>query len=193
MELGDCILSILTSDLNFDSFDCDKTDLNEFLKEDAIPHMDELIGVTYVFTPASDPKEIVCFFTVSNDLLQLKEAGSSKKSKIKKAMPRAKHRPDYPSVKIGRLGVNKQYHGSGISHQLMDFIKGWFRFRNKTGCRFVIVDAYNENKVLRYYEKNDFDYLLSEEKEKEININRLDEDGSLKTRLMFFDLARLSS
>lgn len=36
----------------------------------------------------------------------------------------------------------------------MSFIKDWFRHEdNKTGCRFIVVDAYNEDKVLRYYEK----------------------------------------
>ena len=39
----------------------------------------------------------------------------------------------------------------------MSFIKDWFRHEdNKTGCRFIVVDAYNEEKVLRYYEKNGF-------------------------------------
>ena len=39
----------------------------------------------------------------------------------------------------------------------MAFIKDWFRHEdNKTGCRFIVVDAYNEEKILRYYERNGF-------------------------------------
>lgn len=39
----------------------------------------------------------------------------------------------------------------------MAFIKDWFRHEdNKTGCRFIVVDAYNEDKVLTYYDKNGF-------------------------------------
>lgn len=42
-----------------------------------------------------------------------------------------------------------------IKTKLMSFIKDWFRHEdNKTGCRFIVVDAYNEEKVLRYYERN---------------------------------------
>ena len=39
----------------------------------------------------------------------------------------------------------------------MTFIKDWFRHEdNKTGCRFIVVDAYNEERVLKYYDKNGF-------------------------------------
>ncbi len=39
----------------------------------------------------------------------------------------------------------------------MTFIKDWFRHEdNKTGYRFIVVDAYNEERVLKYYDKNGF-------------------------------------
>ena len=65
----------------------------------------------------------------------------------------------YPAVLIGRLGVNREYQGtpSHVGQQLMTFIKDWFRHEdNKTGCRFIVVDAYNEERVLKYYDKNGF-------------------------------------
>lgn len=44
----------------------------------------------------------------------------------------------------------------------MTFIKDWFRHEdNKTGCRFIVVDAYNEERVLKYYDKNGFLPLYS--------------------------------
>ena len=44
-----------------------------------------------------------------------------------------------------------------VGQQLMTFIKDWFRHEdNKTGCRFIVVDAYNEERVLKYYDKNGF-------------------------------------
>ena len=53
----------------------------------------------------------------------------------------------YPAVLIGRLGVNCEFQNTPIhiGRQLMSFIKDWFRHEdNKTGCRFIVVDAYNE-------------------------------------------------
>lgn len=104
----------------------------------------------------------------------------------------------YPAVLIGRLGVHKDFrHITGeeqrIGDQLMDFIKSWFiDGRNKTGCRFIVVDAYNEFKPLRYYKNNDFVELFStEEQEKEFT--GLNPEDELKTRLLFFDLIVLKN
>ena len=75
----------------------------------------------------------------------------------------------------------------------MDFIKAWFiDDANKTGCRFIVVDAYNEAIPISYYQKNGFDFLFStEEQEKEYM--GLNTEEALKTRLMYFDLIQLSA
>ncbi len=71
----------------------------------------------------------------------------------------------YPAVLIGRLGVNKDYRipdgeENTTGNQLMDFIKTWFLINNKTGCRFIVVDSYNNDKALNYLEyKNLIKYL----------------------------------
>lgn len=80
----------------------------------------------------------------------------------------------YPAVLIGRLGVNKDFRNltgeeKPIGDQLMDFIKSWFIDKgNKTGCRFIVVDAYNSIAPLKYYRRNGFTELFSsEDQEKE--------------------------
>ena len=63
----------------------------------------------------------------------------------------------------------------------MDFIKSWFIDpENKTGCRFVVVDSYNEEIPLAYYQRNDFEFLFSSE-EQEKEYMGLPEDYELKT------------
>ena len=69
----------------------------------------------------------------------------------------------------------------------MDFIKVLFRTNNRTGCRFLIVDALNRPDTLHYYEKNGFRYLSLEAKYIGIGVGRL----PLNTRLMYFDLLKL--
>ncbi|MGE8290276.1 MAG: hypothetical protein ACN6ON_01310 [Sphingobacterium sp.] len=55
----------------------------------------------------------------------------------------------FPAVLIGRLGVsihfrNLENEEKSIGDQLMDFNKSWFiDHANKTGCRFIVVDSYN--------------------------------------------------
>ncbi len=82
----------------------------------------------------------------------------------------------------------------GIGSEMMDFIKDWFSDDdNKTGCRFLIVDAYNKEPVLNYYKHNGFSFLFSTE-EQEIEHSRMSDIGEkLRTRLMFFDLINVSS
>jgi GNAT superfamily N-acetyltransferase len=96
---------------------------------------------------------------------------------------------NYPAVKVGRLGVNQKFDGSGVGSQPMSFIKAWFSTDNKTGCRFLLVDAYNEAKVLNYYQRNGFNFLLDQEDE--IQKDKEGNPRPLRTRLMFFDLIRL--
>ena len=99
----------------------------------------------------------------------------------------------YPAVLIGRLGVNVkfQHNGERIGTYLLDFIKFWFTEPdNKTGCRYLVVDAYNAEIPLSFYRKNGFTQLFStEEQEKEYR--NISSEGTLTTRLMFFDLIRM--
>ena len=69
---------------------------------------------------------------------------------------------------ICRLGVDEDFHVHEIGSILLDFIKSYFLVDNKTGCRFITVDAYSA--ALSFYENNDFQYLRKEESD---NITRL--------------------
>ena len=72
-----------------------------------------------------------------------------------------------------RLGVDRLVKGTGMGSFLLAFIQSYFVINNKTGCRFLTVDAYSE--AVPFYIKNGFVPLTPE-----------DENSS--TRLLFFDL-----
>lgn len=80
-----------------------------------------------------------------------------------------------PAVKIGRLGVISSGQSSGCGSRILDYMKVWFTHANKTGCRFLIVDAYNTPRVISFYKKNGFNFLVSNDEKEE-------------TRIMYFDL-----
>ena len=92
---------------------------------------------------------------------------------------------------IGRLGVNKNFQSQHIGSEVLDFIKAWFIDPlNKTGCRFLLVDSYNEGRNISFYQKNGFQLLFgSEDQEKEFR--NLGKDKLINTRLMYFDLIEL--
>ena len=178
------------SDCN--TFDCGHKDLNDFFKKDAIDYSNQLIGKSYCFTLDSNPEIIICAFTLSNDSIKLKNIPCARKNIIKKFIPYGKHIKSYPAVLIGRLGVNKDYLSMGIGKQLMDFIKAWFiNKNNKTGCRFIVVDAYNEKTPLNYYIKNGFVTLFSSDDQERKYYGKKDAEP-LKTKFLFFDLITLS-
>ena len=82
-----------------------------------------------------------------------------------------------PAIKIGRLAVNNGFQDQKIGNFIIDYLKGWFIDNNKTGCKFITVDAYR--KSLGFYEKCGFVYLTSKDKNSD-------------TRLMYFDLGLLA-
>lgn len=80
----------------------------------------------------------------------------------------------YPAVKLCRLGVNQSAKGIGMGSFILDFIKSFFVVKNKTGCRFITVDAYND--AVPFYLKNGFLPLTSEE------------ETDSHTKLLYYDL-----
>lgn len=174
-------------------FDCGNKDLDEFFANDLLNYSDQLLGKSYCFTLDADPTIITCAFTISNDSIKTLNLPGSRKKKVIQDIPRQKQMRSYPAVLIGRLGVHKDYRNiegeeQRTGDQLMDFIKSWFvDGNNKTGCRFIVVDAYNEVRVIRYYTNNGFTMLFgTEAQEKEYY--QLNDEVILPTRLMYFDL-----
>ncbi|HVU98883.1 MAG TPA: GNAT family N-acetyltransferase [Puia sp.] len=156
------------------SFDCGDTDLNEFIVVDAQNYLQELLAVTYLFENDND---VVAFFSVLNDKILYEQVGRNNLwNKIRKNIPHKKHFKSYPAVKLGRLAVNKPYQKQHLGTSILDYIKVFFIDRNKTGCRFITVDAYRES--LAFYEKNGFKYMTEDDKNSD-------------TRLMYYDLASL--
>lgn len=102
-------------------------------------------------------------------------------------IPNSKRTRNYPAILIGRLGVSKDVKGHNVGSQIIDYIKFWFtRPSNKSGCRFVVVEAYNHPNVLRFYEKNDFKYLDNSGEDEKATLGL--DVFRLNTRIMYFDL-----
>ncbi len=187
-----CVMLSYNDDVrrNCESFSCGEEDLDDFFVNDADLYAEELLGKTYCWITVEKPHKIVALFTLSNDSIKTKLIPSNSKNKIQRNIVNPKRGRSYPAVLIGRLGVNKEFQGKSfhVGRQLMSFIKDWFRHEdNKTGCRFLVVDAYNKDSVMCYYKSNGFAPLYkTEELEKEYY--NIADDEPLRTRLLYFDL-----
>lgn len=175
------------------TFDCGDRDLNDFFANDSVQYARNLMGKSYCFTLDEDPSTVVCAFTVSNDSIKVADLPNARKKKVTKLVPHEKQFRSYPSVLVGRLGVHQAFRGKGIGHELMDFVKAWFVDEgNKTGCRFIVVDAYNNPDALGYYEREGFSFLFSTA-EQEREYLHYPAGHDLSTRLMYFDLIVLTA
>lgn len=185
-----CKIVALTENLveSISKFDCGHADLNDFFRNDSFKYSKELFGKTYCFVLNDNPSEIVCAFTVANDSIKQNQLPNSRKKILTASIPREKIMRSYPAVLIGRLGVSTNFKKQGIGTELLDFIKLWFiDENNKTGCRFIVVDAYNDECVLNFYKKNGFVFMFSTE-EQEKNYLKVKTDYKLHTRFLYFDL-----
>ena len=174
MEDSEIVFRRLGAEDDRPKFDCGNTDLNDFFLNDSREGYVQLVSVTYSVEKGG---KTVAFFCVSNDAIRSEDASKSRIKNIKSRLPREKRYHSMPAVKIGRLATALEMQGNGIGTQVLDLIKMWFTKGNKTGCRFIIVDAINKPETLGFYEKNGFEFL-------DVSSGIKNDD----TRLMFFDL-----
>ena len=173
-------------------FSCGIDDLDEYFQKDAIDYTRRMVSRTYVFRADSNPRQIACAFSVSNDSLRVTDLSNRKQEAFREDNDLSEKRlKRYPGVLIGRLAVNKSLAHQGIGTALMTFIKRWLGLGGKTGCRFLIVDARNAPDALAYYERNGFSFLFPSEEE-ESKCTRKDKAVVPQvTRLMYFDFMDL--
>jgi len=156
-------------------FCCGDTDIDEYFAVDSIAGGKELISVTYAYL--SDDGRVRGFFSVSNDAIKKEDVPPSTYKRVVKAVLREKRYSSMPATKIGRLGVCHTEQRNGVGTEILDYLKVWFTKGNKTGCRFLVVDAYNKANILEFYRKNGFLFLKETE-----------EDANAVNRIMYFDL-----
>ena len=157
-------------------FDCGDTDLNGFLFDDAKNYLKHLLATTFLI---QNDKETIAFFSYQNDKISHTDLGDKDTflKRVSSVLPVGKDNyTSYPAVKIGRLGVSSNFQGQGVGKDIINFTKALFVDKNRTGCKFITVDAYRQS--LKFYENNGFQYLSSRDKKSD-------------TRLMYYNLGSL--
>lgn len=170
------IITKLEKNETVKSFDCGDADLNDFILCESQLYRKEKLTVTYVLENEEDihHEQIAAFFSLSNDRISISDfENKTKYNRFSRRFNNHKRLKSYPAVKIGRLAVHASAKGMNIGSTLLDFIKRYFTADNKTGCRFITVDAYAA--AIPFYLKNGF-----------VPLNEDDVDEP--TRLLYFDL-----
>lgn len=182
-----------TPELNLQAFDCGRKSVTDFFHNEAQDYQDELFGKTYYFCLPDNPSEIVAGFTVANASIFTKHLPNARQKKIGFEVHHEKGLINYPAILLAQLGVDVKYKGLHLGPQIIDFVMAWFTSPdNKSGCRHLIVDAYDEPHLLDFYQRSGLNLFFSSlEQEMEYRNWNVEKDGPLETRLMYRDMILL--
>lgn len=141
------------------TFDCGKPRLNDFLTKTAVAMYEARLGLTTVIFHA-DFDGVVGYFTLANDAIVLNES-----EKFELGLNLDVTLTSFPAVKIGRLAIASKLQGMGTGTAVLDIIKGTvLDSTSLSSARLLVVDADNDEAVLRFYEQRGFKKSLWSEK-----------------------------
>ena len=144
----------LTPDYELTDFDCGDEQLNNFLFEDAKPSLELRVANTFIL---EDDGRIAAYFCILNDKVSKDEVIGSRWKKIRSNFPQSKQFRSYPTIKIGRFAVSKDYRGQQVGRRLMNIVKDLLHHSaSNSAFRFITVDAYFS--AVPFYEKNGFPF-----------------------------------
>ncbi len=162
IELGDSTSAFIAE------FKSCISEIEKFLKEDALNQMKEGINKTYLWMSRSQ-KKIIGYVTICCDAINIDRI--QKDEMIRRGISYK----SLPALKIGRMGVNQEFRHRGIGTKMLTFvIKRALTLHKIAACKFITVDAKNdeqipeEDKPLRFYRQNGFETLKTKKKTKVI-------------------------
>lgn len=178
-ELSQLSLILLDENHTIKPFDCEDTDLNEFLFEKAMLYKKEFLATTFIL---ENEEHTIAYYSIFNDSLKVEEESFASKSAFKRFLKELvthpkRHLKSFPALKIGRLGIDKNYKGKGLGKLIVNnIINDTLELNEKQACKLITVDAYNQSLI--FYERLNFEYLTESDKDEE-------------TRQMYLDLTSL--
>ena len=117
-------------------FDCDRPELNDWLRQVARQHQDKGLSKTFVAVREEQPAKVCGYYA-----LTLAELESSHLPEAwRKKLPRR-----IPGVRLGRLAVDRAYQGKGLGElMLVDALHRAQRIYTDAGGIGMFVDAIDE-------------------------------------------------
>lgn len=177
-ELGIDFL-LLTDNHIIKPFDCEDDVLNDFLLNKAKAYKKEFLATTFIL---ENKEKTVAYYSIFNASLFVEEDDFASISAFKRFLKNfvthpKRHLDSFPALKIGRLGISKEFQGMGLGRMIINnIINSAFELNDSHACKVVSVDAYKQS--IDFYSKQGFIFMTDNDK-----------DG--ETRQMYFDVSSL--
>lgn len=173
---SDITIEPLSPQEDLSDFTCGNDNLDGFFKKEVV------LCCKYKYLTAYSAKsakkgEILCLFTLSNDIVSLEEDDVED---IKDGMSDEYSsifgsQSSFPAVNIGHLAVKKNMQGKGIGKIVLLYLKNLFVSYRFTGVQFITVDSLNNPRTNKFYASNGF-------------VNQSNNDINKDTRRMYVSL-----
>ncbi|MCQ2312981.1 MAG: hypothetical protein MJZ84_05990 [Paludibacteraceae bacterium] len=183
IKSSEIILRKLDGSIDVSSFDCGIAELNGFLQENALNDLEKRMNVTFVLLHKN---RILAYYCVLADRIDTKvdPIRRSVRNRLKK---KSDYRyTSFPSIKIGRLAVDKDFQSANhcevhLGKLIINGLKYQYATMGQFGCRYLTVDAMNNERTIHFYQDNGFVPMIA-----------TPSDNPEDTIPMLFDLASVS-
>lgn len=150
------------------TFECSRNiDLQNFFHSKALTFEKNLRARTYLYV-ANDTKEVIAYFTIAISTLYTDGISSNT---IKLIDGYKNDTKTIPCFLIGQLGKSDKFKSSKIGeYMLSDAIEIIDQSQLSLGGRFILLDAINEKKVIKFYKDNAFYPIENDESSESIKM-----------------------
>ena len=142
------LITPLTGSHDRQGFDCDRQELNDWLRQVARQHQEKGLSKTFVATREEAPDYICGYYALTLAELENRHLPDAWRKKLPRRIP---------GVRLGRLAVDKQYQGKGLGELLLvDALARAQRIYTEAGGIGLFVDAIDED-AAGYYRRFGFE------------------------------------
>jgi GNAT superfamily N-acetyltransferase len=123
-------------------FDCGRQELNDWLRSVARQHQDKGLSKTFVAVHEPEPATICGYYALTLTEVDQHHLPDAHRKKLPRRIP---------GVRLGRLAVDRHYHGKGLGQLLLvDALTRARRIYTEAGGIGIFVDAIDE-RAAGYY------------------------------------------
>ena len=134
----------ISKNIDRKGFDCGIDELDQYLRQFAIPNDKKNIGKTFVAVLESKPDKPIGYYTVSMARILFTDLPDT----IKKGLPKY----PVPAMRIGKLAVDSHFKGLRIGSVLLkDALMRAVNISSEVALNCVIVDALNETETAKSF------------------------------------------
>ena len=143
----------LTGDHDRESFDCGRTELNDWLRKIARQHQAKGLSKTFVAILDDQPQQICGFYALTLTEVDTRALPEGRR----KNLPRL-----IPGIRLGRLAVDVRYQGKRLGELLlMDAVRRVRLIQEHAGVAGLFVDAI-DGQAARFYGHFGFEAFADE-------------------------------